>query len=238
MSDSTIAKPSKEKKIFNQCITNDFKTMIKESLNAMDKVLDQRTLDLATWGTKEQSDFFQIFGSKGERIINITTSKRDVTQVVSITARELMLDCIRRLRWIKEKLAPESFINEIEGPKKFCAYVAAELEEDYIVHIGVNFTGRLNDNQKRVCMNVTGDDSRVSTLCHELSHFVKHYADPTVGGMGTYDYDVRGKKHSRTTIDTGTFAQHKAGADLLVRLHDENVFDNSYNIERYFQINN
>lgn len=48
MKDKTIGKPSKNKTIINQCKINDFKVMIKETLDAIGKVLDQRKLDLKT----------------------------------------------------------------------------------------------------------------------------------------------------------------------------------------------
>ncbi|WP_330986295.1 MULTISPECIES: hypothetical protein [Enterobacterales] len=68
-----------------------------------------------------------------------------------------------------------------------------------------------------------------------MSHFVKKYTDPEHGGMGTYDYDDKGKK-PETKNDNWSTEQHNRGADTLVNKGREDVFNNAYNIERYFII--
>lgn len=50
MSDTTKGKPSKNGKIINQCKINDFNAMIEETLQALEKVLEQREKDLNNWG--------------------------------------------------------------------------------------------------------------------------------------------------------------------------------------------
>lgn len=146
-----------------------------------------------------------------------------------------MIDCVRRLKWIRAQLTVESFVNKINDEKAFCASVTSGLEKNYKIEIGINFTGRKN-NGTRKCANVMGVDSRVATLCHEMSHFDKHYVDPMLGGMGTSDYDVDGKKHSTRELDKWSIQEHRLGADKLVKTGDSNVFDNAYNIERYFEL--
>lgn len=253
MNDFTKGKPTKKLKIVNQCKINDFRAMIKETLEAMDKVLAQRTNDLEVWGEKEQAEFYKIFGSRGERIIEVEMSLRGDHHKVKMTAREVMQDCIRRLRWIKEKLTLDDFINNIYDPdnpndstnttiprdpsmpETFAAFVNNELVKEYKVHIGINFTGRIKGKGIRTCATVTGIDSRVSTLCHEMSHFVKIFNDPQHGGMGTSDYDLNGMK-PKTNTDNFSAEQHNKGATTLVKQASECVFDNAYNIERYFEI--
>lgn len=253
MKDKTKGKPSKNKTIINQCKINDFKVMIKETLDAIGKVLDQRNLDLKTWGEKEQDEFYMIFGSKGERILDIDMPIRGVSDIYKITAREVMQDCIRRLTWIKNQLTLDSFVNLIYDPdnpsdstnstlsraagtpKTFAAFVKPSQQTDFKVYIGINFTGRINDRNVRTCGAVMGIDSRVATLCHELSHFEKNFVDPTSGGMGTLDYESDGSK-PLPNQDNSSYEGHLAGADKLVRSGDKNVFNNAYNIERYFQI--
>lgn len=254
MNDFTKGKPTKKLKIVNQCKINDFRAMIKETLEAMDKVLAQRTNDLEVWGEKEQAEFYKIFGSRGERIIEVEMSLRGDHHKVKMMAREVMQDCIRRLKWIKEQLTLDDFINNIYDPdnpndptnttipresgipKTFSASVNAEEENDYKVKIGINFTGRLQGNRERRCATVTGVDSRVTTLCHEMSHFVKKFTDPTIGGMGTSDYNDKGLRPVPGQKDKWSILQHQLGAKEMIERGDPNVFDNAYNIEKYFEI--
>lgn len=253
MNDKTKGKPSKNKTVINQCKINDFKVMIKETLDAINKVLEQRKFDLETWGEKEQDEFYIIFGSKGERILDIDMPIRGVSNIQKMTAREVMQDCIRRLIWIKGQLTLDSFINliydpdnpndptnstvprEPGSPKTFAAYVKPSQQTDLKVYIGINFTGRVNNRNVRTCGAVMGVDSRVATLCHEISHFEKNFVDPSLGGMGTLDYESDGSR-PLPNQDNSSYEGHLAGADKLVRSGDKNVFNNAYNIERYFQI--
>ncbi|WP_330985861.1 MULTISPECIES: hypothetical protein [Enterobacterales] len=254
MSDVTKGKPAKKLKIINQCKINDFRAMMEEALAAMDRVLAQRTKDLEVWGEKEQTEFYRIFGSKGDRIIEVEMSLRGDGHKVKMTAREVMQNCIRRLKWIKGQMTLDDYINEIYDPdnpddptnsairpksgmpKTFSAYVNEQKQDDYKVHIGINFTGRVEGGNTRVCATVMGSDSRVTTLCHEMSHFVKIFADPEHGGMGTSDYDVKGRKPASGQKDKDTILQHQSGANDMVIRNDYNVFDNAYNIEKYFEI--
>lgn len=253
MSDKTKGKPSRNKTIINQCKINDFKVMIKEALDAMFRVLEQRKIDLEKWGEKEQDEFYMIFGSKGERIIDMDMPVRGVSNIKSMTAREVMQDCVRRLTFINRQLTLDSFVNLIYDPdnpnaptnstvprdpgtpKTFAAYVKPTQQTDYKIYIGINFTGRVTDRNIRTCNAVMGVDSRVATLCHEISHFEKNFVDPTLGGMGTLDYESDGSR-PLPNQDNSSYKGHLAGADKLVRSGDENVFNNAYNIERYFQI--
>lgn len=251
MSDVTKGKPTKKLKIINQCKINDFRAMMEEALAAMDRVLVQRTKDLDAWGEKEQAEFYRIFGSKGERVIEVEMSLRGDGHKVKMTAREVMQDCIRRLKWLKGQMTLDDYINEIYDSDNsinnttssmsgviriFAAHVKEQKQSDYKVYIGINFTGRKKSGGIRTCASVTGVDSRVSTLCHEMSHFVKKYSDPEHGGMGTSDYDNTGRKPDPEERDNWSAEQHKSGADMLVKLRSECVFDNAYNIERYFEI--
>lgn len=248
MKDRTRGKPSKEKTIVKQCKINDFNAMIEEALEAMERVLLQRELDLKTWGEKEQTEFYTIFGSRGERLIDVDMPLRGISSVQKMTARELMLDCIRRLHWIKNQLTLDSFVNMIHGPanpqgvngkpdtvKIFTAYVNSDRQDDFKIFIGINFTGRVNSKNVKTCMSTTGADSRVSTLCHEMSHFVKHYSNPYLGGMGTLDYESDGSK-PKGNKDSSSAKGHLEGANILVKRQGVNVFNNAYNIEKYFEI--
>jgi len=236
MSATTKVTLSKDKITINKCLKNDFKIMVREALDAMGHVLEQRKKDLETWTPEKQEEFYKIFGSRGERIIPVEISTRGVSQIQNMTAREIMLDGIKRLGWIREQLQIDDCVNMIDSPKIFCAKVSSGQESDYKVYIGINFTGRLKVNGFRSCMSVMGEDSRTSTLFHEMSHFVKKFAAPSEGGMGTSDYDENCLKIQEGQDDS-SYEQHKNGAEKMVRNGDPLVFDNAYNIEHYFQIN-
>ena len=236
MSGTTKVALSKDKVTINQCIKNDFKIMVQEAIDAMGRVLEQRKKDLETWAPENQDEFLKIYGSHGERIIPVEIFTRGISQVKNMTAREIMLDSIKRLAWIRKQLKIDDYVNMIDSPKIFCAKVSSGQESNYKVYIGINFTGRLKNNGVRSCMNIMGEDSRVSTLCHEMSHFVKKFAAPSEGGMGTSDYDENCHKIQEGE-DNSSYEEHKNGAEKMIKNGDQRVFDNAYNIERYFQIN-
>ncbi|KFC83329.1 hypothetical protein [Buttiauxella agrestis] len=254
MSNTTKGKPSKKTTIINQCKINDFNAMMKEAGEAMDRVLARRKKDLENWGNDEQEEFYAIFGSKGARLVHVNMPIKGVENIVEIKALDVMKDCIRRLCEIKKKLTTDSYINLIYDPDNpeaptnskiprdpnlpdtFCAYVNPEQQDNYKVNIGINFTGRINAKNMRACGEVMGESSRVSTLCHEISHFKKKFVDSSLGGMGTVDYDVDGHRREPTEEDKWTLIEHQSGAMKLIDKGSENVFDNSYNIEKYFEI--
>lgn len=255
MSDTTSGKPEKKLKVVKQCKINDFNAMVEEAWKAMGNVLEQREKDLTTnWGEVTQAEFLKIFGSEGKREIEVEMSLKGEPHKVIMTAREIMLDGIRRFNNLRELITLNDFINYIydrdhpddpinskiprdpKMPETFAANVNGEKESDYKINIGINFIGRKGGNGLRACATVMGEDSRVATLCHEMSHFVKKWSDPSLGGMGTGDYDDTGRRLKRREKDSWSAKQHNDGADLLVKNGSELVFDNAYNIERYFRI--
>lgn len=239
MNDKTVGKPklSKEQAVYNQCKINDFKAMMTDALNALDKVLDQRDLDLRVWGEKERNDFHTIFGTDGEKVVHIDMPIKGVPHIIEMKAVDVMRDCIRRIRYVRERMTVDSFINIINDPREVCAKVVGEPQQDYKVEIGINFVGRKNKNSNyRACSKVSGGDSQVSTLCHELSHIPKKWTNSKEGGMGTSDYDSKGIKQSPFDDDKESYYEHVIGACKLVNEQSELVFDNAYNIERYFEI--
>jgi hypothetical protein len=253
MSDTTKGKASKSGTVINQCKINDFNAMIEETLKAMEEVLNQREKDLNEWTEDKQKEFYTIFGSKGECVVNVNIPIRGMRNIVKMQARDVMKDCVRRLKLIKGELNQDSFINLIfdpdnpdaptnskiprdpKSPRTFCAFVNQEQQDNYKINIGINFTGRISDGM-RTCSAVTGVSSRVATLCHEMSHFEKKFSDSFLGGMGTVDYDVNGRKPLPSEKDKWSYKEHLDGAKILVNKGDENVFDNSYNIEQYFEV--
>lgn len=184
MSGTTKVALSKDKVTINQCIKNDFKIMVQEAIDAMGRVLEQRKKDLETWAPENQDEFLKIFGSHGERVIPVEIFTRGISQVKNMTAREIMLDSIKRLTWIRKQLKIDDYVNMIDSPKIFCAKVSSGQESNYKVYIGINFTGRLKNNGVRACMNIMAEDSRVSTLCHEMGHFVKNSQYQAKGEWG------------------------------------------------------
>lgn len=86
---------------------------------------------------------------------------------------------------------------------------------------------KINIQQNFVCKPLMGYDSQVSTLCHELSHFFRSQ-DSKHGGFGSDDIPV-----------SGGFSKNKPYYSIASDLKNsgsQDVFKNSYNIERYFEL--
>lgn len=240
MNDRIEGTPEKTVKLYKQCKINDYEAMIKEALDAMDEVLNQREKELTgkEWGHKNNKDFVYAFGFLADDIVHIDMPVRGESNLVAMKAKDVVLDYVRRIKNVKKTMSISDFINKINEPREICAKVKGEPQKDYEVEIGINFVGRKRKEHSgnRICMQVTGRDSRVSTLCHELSHIPKIYAYPEKGGIGAGDYDSHGVRQSPFGEDHDSYEGHVAGANLLISKKSELVFDNAYNIERYFEI--
>ena len=75
---------------------------------------------------------------------------------------------------------------------------------------------------------MTGKDSKVSSLCHELTHLVRYGPKGMYGGMQSEDMPV--DKELQNAKEYDIFA------DKLIKKTDMTLFENAYNIERYFEI--
>lgn len=87
---------------------------------------------------------------------------------------------------------------------------------------------KINIMQNFVCKPLTGPNSQVSTLCHELSHFYRCGEFGELGGMGTDDMPTE-----------GGYSKDKKYIDYANNLRkggSQYVFRNAYNIEKYFEI--
>ncbi|WP_049294102.1 hypothetical protein [Franconibacter helveticus] len=212
----TSGKPSKnEGNIIKQAVTNDFKKMMKEVYDEQGKVLQIREEELIRWNSKDQIEFKKIFGMDGNAVIDKNGH----------TAKEIMLDGVKRIKAIHKGLDITDFINHTDDKGMiYAANVNASKDSNYTINIGPRFLKQ----------SVTGKDSRVSTLCHEMSHFIKHEPfklDSTQGGMNTNDdnpkHDYDHQYPERVYVNYAT---------ELVNKHSKDVFNNAYNIERYFEI--
>lgn len=76
---------------------------------------------------------------------------------------------------------------------------------------------------------MTGENSQISTLCHEISHFARTGEGGVNGGMGTGDLNASGKEVFLS--EDG----HKIASIQMVNKHGESVFHCTYNIEKYFE---
>ncbi|MBB6118070.1 type VI secretion system secreted protein VgrG [Rahnella inusitata] len=85
-------------------------------------------------------------------------------------------------------------------------------DKDFIIDIGKKFG---NDKMR-------GRDSRVATLCHEMSHYGII--------LNTSDMTPSGNDPMKTSPK-----DFQSFADNLVKKHDAGVMMNAYNIERYFE---
>lgn len=114
-------------------------------------------------------------------------------------------------------------------------YCAPSQYKDYLeVNIGNRFVNKA----------LVGPDSMASILCHEVSHFNRLVYRPlskdvtsddmqlyegSWGGLGTQDLSGDNLDHKNDS----TYTQY---ADNLKYSHNVKVFNNAYNIERYFEV--
>ncbi|HFQ8852571.1 TPA: peptidase M35 [Escherichia coli] len=178
-------KPEPEECVKEQKITDHFKIMIDKARKAQKLVLIKRADDLLRWGAQEEYDFSKIFGVKGNKEVNIRKYGHNTGR--RMNARFLMMDGVRRLMIIANDLTMSSFIN-YTGCNEFAAFVSPSKDMPYIINIGAKFEYR--DGKKNP---VTGKDSHVATLCHEMSHIQWYYGDNKKGGMWSQDYTTTDK---------------------------------------------
>lgn len=217
--------PLSERCVKSQEITNKFKIMISKARKAQKIVLLRKANDIILWSSSEQSNFLKTFNFIGDE--TITIRKQGINTGKQIKARFLMMDGIRRIMKISNSLTTENF-KDYTKCNKFAAFVEPHLDPPYIVNIGKNFESR--DGKKNP---ITGEDSHVSTLCHEMSHIYWYWKNKDEGGMWTQDYtDIN--KFATSDNDEISYKEHVAVANKLIKLKKEQLFENAYNIERYF----
>ncbi|HCP9719170.1 TPA: peptidase M35 [Escherichia coli] len=220
-------KPEPEECVKEQKITDHFKIMIDKARKAQKLVLIKRVDDLLRWGAQEEYDFSKIFGVKGNKEVNIRKYGHNTGR--RMNARFLMMDGVRRLMIIANDLTMSSFIN-YTGCNEFAAFVSPSKDMPYIINIGAKFEYR--DGKKNP---VTGKDSHVATLCHEMSHIQWYYGDNKKGGMWSQDYTTT-DKYSTCKEDEVSYDEHIRIATKLISKQKDQIFENAYNIERYFEI--
>ncbi|WP_052184450.1 hypothetical protein [Rahnella aquatilis] len=124
-------------------------------------------------------------------------------------ARQWILLGVDRMLTLNSELKTSNFRPVDENVH---ASVNKTQDRDFIIDIGKKFG---NDKMR-------GRDSRVATLCHEMSHYgiILNTSDMTPSGKNPMKISPK---------DFQSFA------DDLVRKHDTGVMMNAYNIERYFE---
>ncbi|BCG10576.1 hypothetical protein [Buttiauxella agrestis] len=256
-SERKSTKGTSEKK--KQCVketkvTNQFKKMMDEALEATQKVLEQRQKDLSGkgWDADKQKEFFKIFGVEGHSIITIDSEEEKkkamdadpsspfdpYIEKRNITAHEFMQEGVDRLLFIFKKISTTidegnkdpiligNFFNKIDSDKGSASVTADQTS--FLDPERYAEILRINIFQNFVCKPLMGVNSQASTLCHELSHFYRSGENGRDGGMGTEDMPTKGGYSKLKNYPT--FATE------LKESKNQYVFKNSYNIERYFEI--
>ncbi|WP_330986214.1 MULTISPECIES: hypothetical protein [Enterobacterales] len=115
-----------------------------------------------------------------------------------------------------------------------------QYSEKLEIHIGHNFCTK----------KLMGQESKVSTLCHEISHFYRVEPKKTLladeqekaksrgewGGVGTDDLpNTDDYKHKKGTGGKNIYIEYR---EKLRSQHSVDVFRNAYNFELYFQLTN
>lgn len=142
---------------------------MSKACKAQKMVLLKRADDIMSWEGEQQRDFIKVFGLKGEDIIKIRKVGEDTGK--RMQARLFIMDGIRRIMTIANGLTLESY-KDYTNCNEFAAFISPHLDPPYIVNIGAHFEYRHGIKQ-----SVTGRDSHVSTLCHEMSHIFWYWGD-------------------------------------------------------------
>ncbi|QLN17387.1 hypothetical protein HVZ29_00525 [Escherichia coli] len=201
-------------------VSNAFERMILIAHRAQGIILKMREKSLIECvknkNGAESREFESIFGVRADKKI-----KGDVTALM------IMQDGVRRIKSIHTqmiragkdgKMTCYYLNNTICGG--FSARVNEFLDRDYKIYIAHKFIG----------INVTGSNSQVGILSHEMSHFTRTGIGGINGGMGTGDLNANGEEAFLS--EKG----HIAAANEMVRNHSKRVFNSAYNIERYFEV--
>ncbi|EAZ0462821.1 hypothetical protein OJ34_23655 [Salmonella enterica subsp. enterica] len=254
---STTGQTSNEDKSLQEAIVSDqFKKIIDEAFEKTKSILQKRYDNLTKEWDSYKDEFSSIFGIDGDDTIfvnyytrgqqidpdNVPRTPRNTPSEMEMTAHQFMIDGVKRLMDICEKLYIDnreydkiwgfdrygSFINEtaltLGAARVRKGQTLNALPSQYKERIHIEILHRF-----REITRVTGRDSRVSTLCHELSHLIIFKENGVYyGGMGTDDIIPNGVPDTNEN-----YTKH---ANSLVRKKSKKVFNNAYNIEKYFEV--
>lgn len=239
---SSEATTVKQKECAKEFIVSDkFKKMMDTVFEAANRVLKTRYNNITRWNKDDQEEFLKIFGVPGNTIITSKYSAKNESSFLSeeVEARVFMQEGIQRLLTMCEKISVGTRKCK-DGINLYGNFVnnthispgSARVEETQTIGLSPdNYAEKLrieilhNFEAKK---NLFGHNSRVSTLCHELSHFCRYYVDEKhCGAFGSKD---------SPTKEFNPNYNYDGYASDLVRAHDSAVFMNAYNIERYFEI--
>ncbi|RJT19203.1 hypothetical protein [Buttiauxella izardii] len=252
---STKGTSEKKKQCVKEAkVTNQFKKMMDEALEATKKVLEQRKKDLSEegWNDAKRAEFEEIFGIQGSSIISVDgedekkkTKAADpgspmdpFIEIRTISAHEFVQESVERLLAMFEKISTTgnaenddptlngNFFNKTHL-KKGSASVTAD-QTSFLDPDRYKEVLKINIFQNFVCKSLMGFDSQVSTLCHELSHFYRSGENGKDGGMGTEDMPTKGGYDPNK--------KYYEFASILKKWKSQYVFKNSYNVEQYFEI--
>ncbi len=125
-------------------------------------------------------------------------------------ARRWILTGVEKMILLNSQLTEENFKPTNENVH---AYVIGTQDQNFEIFIGKKF----------VKDKMTGPDSRVATLCHEMSHYGFIF--------NSDDVPPYGKDSLHTTP-----IEFQMQANSMVNQGTSGVMQNAYNIERYFEI--
>lgn len=199
-------------------VTDRFKKMMVKALKAVMIILKKRAemLKVENWGDNEKQEFLEIFGIKYDTVITIDSEEekkkvkkedpethRDpyIEKRENITAYQFMKEGVDRMIVICEHLKVKdpvngnerihgNFVNLTDDDQ-----ATANVPADQTLSLSLDLyetTLKINIFQHFVCKPLTGVESQVSSLCHELSHYYRSGENGKYGGMGTDDMPTKG----------------------------------------------
>ncbi|HBI0287655.1 TPA: hypothetical protein KYJ14_004537, partial [Escherichia coli] len=88
-------------------VTNQFKKMMKESLEEQKKVIDKRVKTLTHWSDEAEDEFRRIFGVPSEKIITIKFKLNGEVTKETKSARAVIQEAVDRMKFICDKLSAD-----------------------------------------------------------------------------------------------------------------------------------
>lgn len=231
-------------------VTDQFKRMMTNAFEKTKAILKRRYDDLTSWDAQHQKEFSKIFGVDGGTTIttkyysagqHLTDEPRDAPSLIIMPAHDFMKQGVKRLIDICDLIDVGmrtcdietgfylygNFLNETSLSVRASARVAKgqtlnKTPDKYKDTLRIEI---LQNFQKR---KLTGVGSQVSTLCHELSHLIIYQDKGALyGGMGTDDFPKG---------DFSESTHFLSYAAALLKAHSPLVFENAYNVEKYFEL--
>lgn len=241
-------------------VTNQFKKMMDEALEATQKLLEQRQKDLSEkgWNVDKQEEFFKIFGVNGSTLITVD-SKEERDKVRKIRNNDKAPENLPPMDpYVEKRDNITAYIYMREGVDRLVEMltkISVKSPLDASARIHVNFVNQTDISDGSA--NVSGDQTlglnpesygnvlkiniQQNFVCKPLMGFESQVS--TLCHELSHFFRSQDNNHGGLGTDdmpvSGGFSKNKpynSNASDLKNSGNQDVFKNAYNIERYFEL--